>query len=227
MQKLMTGLLILIFNLSCFGQNINSALKQELDSIYAQDQNLRQVAATNLYRIKADSLADAYKIPKSELTNYIFKTIPIIDSLNIVRVAQIIKQYGYPGKSLVGEKTNEAAFYVIQHSKRIDKYLPDIKKAAEKKELPFNLYAMMINRSLMYHGKEQIYGTQGKDLGVHNTKNGTKEYIAIIWPIKDPSNVNMRRKKAGFELTVEEYAKLLGTEYKPLTIAQVKAMQIK
>lgn len=222
----MTILLILIFNLSSFGQNINSALKQELDSIYFKDQHLREIASANLYQTKSDSLALAFKIPEKEVINYIFKTIPITDSLNMIRVEQIIKQYGYPGKSLVGEKTSKAAFYVIQHSKKIDKYLPIIKKAAEKKELPFNLYAMMLDRSLMYSGKEQIYGTQGKGLEVRD-KNGNKEFTTIIWPIKDPSNVNKRRIKAGLELTIEEYAKQLGTEYKPLSLAEVKEILIK
>lgn len=33
--------------------------------------------------------------------------------------------------------SNEAAFYIIQHSTQIDNYLPTIKNAANKKELPF------------------------------------------------------------------------------------------
>jgi hypothetical protein len=84
------------------------------------------------------------------------------DSSNVKRVVVIIKQYGYPGKTLVGEPTNEAVFYVLQHSTVIDKYLPLIEKAVKEKQLPFHLYAMMKDRSLMYNKKEQIWGTQAK-----------------------------------------------------------------
>ena len=139
---------------------------------------------------------------------------------------QIIKEYGYPGISLVGPETNEAAYYVIQHSTKIDKYLSLIKKAADKKELRFTLYAQMLDRSLMYKGKEQIYGTQGKGLQVLNKETGTKEFKTVIWPIKDVADVNKRRKKAGFKSTVEQYAKQsLGIDYKILTLEDIKKMQ--
>ena len=223
----MTGLFVMAFSLSSLGQKkINITLKSELDSIYIKDQSLRELISSGLLQTKADSIAESYKIPKSELINYIVKTIPILDSLNLLRIDQIIKQYGYPGKSLVGPETNEAAFYVIQHSKNIDKYLPIIKKATSKNELSFRLYAMMLDRSLMYNGKEQIYGTQGKGFETLNSKTGKKEFTNIIWPIKDAANVNSRRIKAGFKLTIEEYAKQqLGIDYKVLNLDEVKKMQ--
>ena len=46
-----------------------------------------------------------------------------IDSINILEIEGIIKQYGYPSKSTVGEPANKAAFYVIQHSNKINKHL--------------------------------------------------------------------------------------------------------
>ena len=94
--------------------------------------------------------------------------------------------------------TNEAAFYIIQHSKMIDNYLPLLKEAAEKKELRFQLYAMMLDRSLMFQNKEQVYGTQGTGFDVKNPKTGQWERLFIIWPIQDPATVNQRRKEAGF-----------------------------
>ena len=47
---------------------------------------------------------------------------------------------------------------------------------------------------------------------------------SFIWPIENPETVNERRKKAGFDETIEEYAKILfgdDFEYKPLTIEQI------
>ena len=46
----------------------------------------------------------------------------------------------------------------------------------------------------------------------------------LIWPIADPEGVNERRKEAGFETTIEAYAKnLFGEdfEYKILTMEDV------
>jgi hypothetical protein len=149
-----------------------------------------------------------------------------VDSSNVKRVEAIIKQYGYPGRSLVGTPTNEAAFYVIQHSTVIDKYLPLIEQAAVKKELPFHLYAMMKDRSLMYNKKEQIWGTQGRGQSILNKATGKNEFKFFIWPIANPANVNKRRKEAGFEQTVEENAKRLGIPYKVYTLDQALKGQI-
>ncbi|MEY8021430.1 BT_3928 family protein [Muriicola sp. SD30] len=120
-----------------------------------------------------------------------------IDQSNIQFVDSIIQVYGYPGKSLVGDKAGKAAWYVIQHSDRIDEFLPQIEIAALTGELPFRLYAMMLDRSLMNQKQPQIYGTQGVTLA-----DGSN----VFWPIEDPDNVNERRKKAGFGTTIEKYA---------------------
>ena len=139
------------------------------------------------------------------------------DAENIKKIETIISKYGYPGKSLVGEPTNRASFLVIQHSDKIPKYLPVIKVAAEKKELPFRSYAMMLDHYLMEKKEQQIYGSQGLEIGG----------IPIIWPIKDPSNVNKLRKNVGFSQTVEEYSKdLFGNnfEYKVYNLKEVKEL---
>jgi hypothetical protein len=146
------------------------------------------------------------------------------DSLNLVEVERIIKEYGYPGKSLVGEPENEAAWFVIQHSDKIEVYFPLIKKAGEEDEIGMTKVAMMEDRMLMYRGEAQIYGTQGK--GIFKVKNPTKQddVLYIIWPIKDPENVDKLRKVVGFNSTVEEYAKRLGIEYKVYTIEEVNQL---
>ncbi len=227
MQKLTIGLFILFFSLSALGQTkINLTLKKELDSILFEDQNLRDLISSELLQTKSDSLATVFKIDKAELIPYIIRQIPISDSSNLVRVEQIIKQFGYPGLSLVGPETNEAAYYVIQHSKKIDKYIPLIKKAAEKKEIEFKLYAMMLDRSLMYREKEQIYGTQGKFIEITNNETQKKERKGIIWPVKDATDVNKKRKEAGFKTTVEENAKqMMGIKYEALTLETVRELQ--
>ena len=99
----------------------------------------------------------------------------------------------------MGPGTDRAAWYVIQHSERIDEFLPQIQVAAETGELPYRLYAMMLDRSLMGQGLPQKYGTQGMSYFMN-----TPEEINLIWPIENPENVNALRAAAGFDQTVEE-----------------------
>jgi len=111
-------------------------------------------------------------------------------------------------QSKIGEKAADAIFYVIQHADEglIKKYLPALKRQAAKKEAETIHAAMMEDRLLMYEGKKQIYGSQGR------STRTTKLYI---WPIQNSEKVNQLRKKAGFDSTIEEYVKKLGASYNP------------
>lgn len=226
MQKLILILAVIVKISVANAQTIiNTGLKSVLDSIYTEDQRYRQLLFSGELKTRADSLSKLFKVEPSQLQGYLMVAMQKADSLNMLAIDKIIKQYGYPGKSLVGEPANEAAFFVIQHSAKIDNYLPLVKKAAQKKELPFKFYAMMLDRSLMYNGKPQVYGTQGQGFQVLNPTTGEKEFKMIIWPVKKPGTVNKRRKKAGFTDSIEENAKRLGIVYTVLTLAEIKKMQ--
>ena len=146
----------------------------------------------------------------------------LLDQQNIVYIDSVMARYGYPGKSLVGEPTNLAGWYVIQHSDRIEDFLPQIKIAAETGELPYRLYATMLDRSLMNRGLAQKYGTQAMTYFW-----GTPEEVSLIWPIEDPDQVNDRRKEAGYGQTIEEYALdiLEGVPYRKYTLEEVSEFQ--
>jgi hypothetical protein len=158
------------------------------------------------------------KVDQGNLMNALWAQQSKIDASNRARTEAILKQYGYPGKKLVGEPTNEAVFYIIQHSDKIDTYLPQVKQAAEHGELPFRLYAMMLDRSLMHQYKPQIYGTQAS---CRTLQHGTKQQC-FVWPIANYDDVNALRKKAGFKQTVEEYAQQLRAIYERTTVEAVK-----
>lgn len=190
-------------------------LKYELDSLYYVDQVYRKAMFGDKQQQLVDSIATAHHFAVAEAQQHLIGLMLQADSADMRRVSAIIKRYGYPGKTLVGTPTNEAAFYVIQHSNKIPQYLPLIERAAAQGELPFRLYAMMLDRQLMYTGKPQVYGTQGRNY------NGQPPFI---WPIEDPAHVNERRRKAGFELSVEDNAQRMHIEYHPLTLAEVKKM---
>ena len=196
---------------------INTALKKQLDSVMVLDQKYRDTLTLLMDPAKRDSMAKSLSMSVARASSHYWTKQDIADSLNVVFVEGVFKKYGYPGKTLVDTPTNETAWYVIQHSRKIDQYMPLMKAAAEKGELPFRLYAMMLDRQLMNQNKEQIYGTQVTCRKFKNIKDE-----CIVWPIKDPANVNERRRKAGFTQTVEQNAQRLDVVYKVYRMADVQ-----
>jgi hypothetical protein len=223
----MRKMFFLLFMLSTFlinaQQKVNETLKKELDEIMKVDQGYRMLFDSEITPEKREKLLKDLNIDKEEFEKKNWQLVAEHDSLNMQKIENIISQYGYPGKTLVGEPTNQAAWYVIQHSTKIGKYLPLIKEAGKKKEIPFTWVAMMEDRYLMNENKEQIYGTQGKG-EMTKDKNGKQIFINFVWPVKDLKNVNKRRKEAGFDSTIEENAqRMFGKEFKyePYTLQQV------
>ena len=188
-----------------------------MDSVYVLDQKYRKELTEISNPAKRDSIAKTLSISANQLSGYFEGFQKHIDTLNLIFIEKVISKYGYPGKSLVGEPTDEAAWNIIQHSPQIATYLPIVKKAADNNELPFRLYALMLDRQLLQQGKEQIYGTQ---IQGQKMKNG--KFEMFVWPIQDPGTVNERRKKAGFDLTVEENAKRLNTTYRVVKMEEIK-----
>lgn len=190
-------------------------IKERLDSITVLDQKYRKLLQTQ-DREERIALGKNMGLSEAEATGDLWKMQSVLDSVNMIYVESIFKTKGYPGKSMVGEPTNTAAWYVLQHNPdKISEYLSMIKKAGEEGELPMRLVAMMEDRYLMNENRPQVYGTQGR---VDNREQN------FIWPIEDPDNVNERRKKAGFDETVEEYSKTLFGEdfiYKPLSMDEI------
>ena len=84
------------------------------------------------------------------------------DSVNTVRICEVIDISGYPGKSIVGDGHASTAFLVIQHADLAiqEKYLPIISKAANDGEVSWSSVALLMDRVNMRNGKPQIYGSQ-------------------------------------------------------------------
>ncbi len=178
---------------AAFEATLNQPLVKELKEIMEKDQRHRKNARE--YREKYGQDSDEYKnlwVQQNEL-----------DSLNELRVVEIINEHGYPGKSLVG-KQSRVAFFVIQHAdlETQEKYLPILKAAAEKGELQYSSLALLIDRVNVRNDRKQIYGTQ---IGMEDGKY-------IISPIEDEKNVNKRREKVGLG-PLEHYVKHWGIEY--------------
>lgn len=178
---------------------INQALKQQLVVIYTTDQQPR---------LQFDSVSRVYG-QNSVQMQQLWQHIHQMDSLNLVKIEQIIQQYGYPGQRLVGSKQANTAWLIIQHSPLAiqEKYFPLIRQAADQGEMSKTNMALLMDRIRVYKGQKQLYGTQ-----VNIGPTGQKSFD----PIEDELNVNKRRAEIGLG-PLEDYARQFGFEYKPIT----------
>lgn len=80
------------------------------------------------------------------------------------RLFEIIDQYGWPGKTLVGQEGADAAWLIVQHDignpKLQRRSLTLLREAVAKGEVPALQLAMVTDRVCVLEGKPQIYGTQ-------------------------------------------------------------------
>jgi hypothetical protein len=170
-------------------------LIRELDTIYEHDQEYRVMLDDT--SIKNGGSAEGRK--------RLWKIIQHYDSLDLIKIEAIIKQYGWPGPEVVRDKGTETVWLVIQHSniEIQEKYLPLLREAVkEGKAKPSNL-AYLEDRIAIRRGRKQIYGSQLTCIDGKCT----------FEPIEDEANVNKRRATVGLE-PIEEYARLFGIDYK-------------
>lgn len=164
----------------------NSVLRDELLAMAREDQRIRRewIKKPDDSTIKAEAVA--------------------IDQRNQARIVEIVERYGWPGRSLVGEKASGAAWTLLQHSSMeiLHRYLPLMEAAARLGELDWSLVATTIDRMRINEGKPQVYGTQFR------RENG--EWVP--YPIEDEPSVDERRKSVGLQ-PLAEYAETLRNVY--------------
>lgn len=160
---------------------LNKPLIARLDTIFKEDQNCR---------IQLDTIAEKYGWESTQMKTHL-KLINKIDSINLIKVKQILGEYGWLGADVIGANGNLTLFLVIQHADLAtqEKYLPTMREAVKNgKASTYNL-ALLEDRVALRQGKKQIYGSQvGRDKETGNY---------YILPLEDPDNVDRRRAKVG------------------------------
>lgn len=180
---------------------LDLSVKQRLDSIAVLDQKYRKLMQSKSLE-ERKKLGESMGLSEAEYSGDLSQMQNVLDSVNMIFIEKYFIEKGYPGKSVVGEESSLVAWNVLQHNPdKIPLYLPLVKKAATDGEIPKISAAMMEDRYLMMEGKPQIYGTQGMS---YDDARGS-----LIWPIENAETVNKRRSEAGFENTIEQYAKIL------------------
>lgn len=161
--------------------------------------------ADQYYRNLLDSLEMTYPNASDKVQNT-YRIMHEVDSMNLLKIEDILNNYGWPGKSMVGSPADAAAFLVLMHCGNpevMKKYLPMIKKAVADNELLPGRMAFYTDRMRMLNGKEQVYGTQ-----IVFDEELNKP---VVYPIENPEKVDQRRKKAGLG-PLSEYLNSMGIE---------------
>jgi len=120
-----------------------------------------------------------------------------IGSANLMLIKQLVRQYGFPGLSMVGSEAYEAAFILCQHADDDLAFqktvLESLKKLATAGDARKEDVAYLTDRVMVKEKGVQLYGTQFKSAGT-------------LYPITDSVNVDKRRAEMGMT-TLAEYKK--------------------
>jgi len=194
MTKIIFFIFFIVATIDVTGQS-NKELSAILDTIYQQDQAVR---------LKIDSLQKQFGW-KSEQVQSLLKTMGTQDSINLIKIKNIIDTHGWVGPEEVGKQGSQTIFLVIQHADSLTQvtYFPVMQEAVKKGKAQPQSLALLEDRILTNQGKEQIYGSQ-----VRINETGKYEFF----PIKDEPNVNKRRASVGLQ-PLEEYAKFFDIRY--------------
>lgn len=125
---------------------------------------------------------------------------------HVARLDEIVAAHGWPGKTLLGDGQESAAWTIAQHGGHefLERMLPLMYDAVIKRELDESLYATSLDRVLIRRGMKQMYGTQ------FDVDAATGKCQPL--PIENPEQVEERRKRAGMD-PLADYTKELCAMY--------------
>ena len=189
-QKFLKGLT------PCFGlpkeNPKNKQLQLELVKMYINDQYIRLNLMNNLL--------EKYNLIKSEV---------IIDSFGINTdernedgLKEIIKEFQFPTKELVGKDGMEAVFNIIQHSEKgwQNSQLINVEKAVRNGDMDGANYAFLYDRIKVLNGEKQLYGTQVSKIEPINQ-------TVQLFDTEDLENLDKRRREVGM-MPIEMYKRI-------------------
>lgn len=194
MKHKLLWVIAIVFNPTfCFGQQVqlNTRLSYTIDSLFKSE--LR-----NAYDLKSTE-KEAKKAAK--------KNFPLVKA--------ILDRYGFPGYSLVGERSSNNYAFLVMYSN----FDTDFQKKAfslleiqvKNKNANTWRYATLVDLINIEDGKKQIYGTQLKltDTGY------------VVKPLIDPANVDTRRKAVGINAPLARSLEVANGFYKASKTAPV------
>lgn len=128
-----------------------------------------------------------------------------VDSVNTARLAEIVREHGWPGKSRFGDEASHAAFLIVQHSTSPEfqkSMLELLRAAAATGEAEKSDVAMLTDHVLTNEDEPQRYGTQFRIL----------DGRLVAYPIDDPAGLAARRAAMGLP-PMSDYMRALRESY--------------
>jgi hypothetical protein len=172
-----------------------------IENIYLMelDSSMNKDLAIKLFRIEIEEQKIGFTMVSCRRKN--LPTIKEKRKQNLMaqkEVNKIIKKYGFPTPSMVGQTASDIVWDIIQHSLIEDKHYYMVRKAYENGDFRPEHYAFLTDRWLVQNGKKQIYGTQF-------SKKQNEPFLKLN-EVEDFKNLNKRREGMGLS-PIEEYAK--------------------
>jgi hypothetical protein len=160
----------------------DKALQIELIKMYINDQSVRGNVLSEM-------------ISKYKLGEYELATPGVsVDGMNRVRLKEIIMEFGFPTRQLVGRDAMQGVFFLIQHSDGDREWqkeqLPNIEKAVKQGDMDGQAYGYLYDRIKINGGEKQLYGTQFKNVDVINKR-------VELADTEDIGNLDRRRMEVG------------------------------
>lgn len=182
----------------------NEDLRRELLAMFADDQKSRITMITAL-----GECGFSFEAPTSNLSPRLLLVmltqqwrLSQQDATNRNRLMEIIKEYGWPGKSLVGVDGANAAWLLVQHADAdvaFQRKCLSLMETAPEGEVSCKDVAYLTDRVLVNEHKKQKYGTQ---MGMNFEPQ----------PIDDADSVDERRAEIGLP-PLAEYVKDAREQY--------------
>ena len=177
----------------------NKKLQIELIKMYINDQYVRLGSS--------DGLLEKYNLIESEviINKFGIDSLGIeTDEYNRTRLIDIIDEYGFPTKALIGKDGMEGVFFIIQHSddKEWQKsQLINIENSVKSGDMDGDDYAYLYDRIKTTNQEKQLYGTQFLKVDPINK-------TVQLFDTEDVANVDKRRMKMGL-MPIEMYKRIM------------------
>lgn len=165
---------------------MNEALRAGLLSMSGEDLRVRSELAAN------GSLFDGYNPRMQD-----------VHECNARKLEEIVSEYGWPGRTLVGEDGAAAAWLIVQHAIGLPSFqrrcLDLLQRSADDNEVPSWQPAYLLDRIRVFEGRPQVYGTQF-DLDERGEMSPS--------PVEDEAGLNARRAAVGLD-SIEDRTQMM------------------
>jgi hypothetical protein len=159
-----------------------------------------------LHMLEEDQAVRAPFLEGRQPTEAESRSMSARDEADTKRLTEILNKHGFPGVALVGIDATRAFITMLLHSPSLQlqkRALPHVERAARRREIPPDDFAMLTDDVLAHEHKPQLYGTNFKFVGGNIALDATK----------DLARLDERRRKLGMQ-PISEYANLMAEMYK-------------